>query len=186
MIMAIADRLVTADELIDMPDDGFRYELVRGTLRKMTPAGFAHGVAVLKLSVPICMFVEQHGLGTVCGAETGFIVTSDPDTVLAPDISFVRQDRLPAAGLPTGFWRGAPDLAVEVLSPSDGAREVEDKARAWLEAGARLVWLADQRSRTITVRRRDATPRILSASETLDGEDVLPGFSLPVADAFPP
>jgi len=184
--MAISDRLVTADELLQMPDDGFRYELVKGTLRKMTPAGFAHGVAVLKLSVPICVFVEQHGLGIVCGAETGFIVTSDPDTVLAPDISFVRQDRVPAAGLPTGFWRGAPDLAVEVLSPNDSTREIDDKARAWLEAGARLVWLADQRRRTIIVRRRDAAPRILSASDTLDGGDVLPGFTLLVADAFPP
>jgi Uma2 family endonuclease len=182
--VAVSGRLVTAEELLRMPDDGYRYELVRGELRKMTPAGFGHGVTVVNLTVPLGRHVRLHGLGVVCGAETGFILASAPDTVLAPDVAFVRRDRLPAGGLPTGFWRGAPDLAIEVLSPGDSAREAEDKARAWLEAGARVALMVDSRARTITEHRPGIPRRVLSDSETWDGAEVVPGFRFPVADAF--
>lgn len=154
--MAISGRLVTADELLRMPHDGYRYELVRGVLCRMAPAGFAHGAVVANLTAPLTRHVKQHRLGIVCGAETGFIIASDPDTVLAPDIAFVRQDRLPASGLPTGFWHGVPDLAVEVLSPGESLREAEDKA----------------------------APLMLTASDVLDGGDVVPGFRLPVVEVF--
>ena len=182
--MAVSGRPVTAEELLRMPDDGYRYELVRGELRKMTPAGFGHGVTVVNVTMPLARHVRLHVLGVVCGAETGFLVASDPDTVLAPDVAFVLRDRLPTDGLPAGFWRGAPDLAVEVLSPGDGAREADDKTRAWLDAGARVVLMVDSRARTMTEHRPGIPSRILGDSEIWDGDDVVPGFSLPVADAF--
>lgn len=183
--MAISGRLVTADDLLRMPDDGYRYELVRGELRKMTPAGFEHGTLLVKVTVLLANHVDAHGLGVVCGAETGFVIASDPDTVLAPDVAFVRRDRLPASGPPPGFWRGAPDLAVEVLSPGESRREADKKARAWLDAGARLVLLADPRARTMTVYRPGAEARSLRESDVLDCGDVVPGFQFPVSAVFP-
>jgi Uma2 family endonuclease len=127
---------------------------------------------------------RAHALGVVCGAETGFILASDPDTVMAPDVAYVRRERIPSSGRPRGFWRGAADLAVEVLSPADTPRQVEDKARAWIEAGARLVVLVDPRSRTVTLRRPNGPSSALSESGVLEGEDVVPGFRLAVADIF--
>lgn len=182
MTMPVTHRTVTADELFRLPDDGYRYELVRGELRKMTPAGFDHGAIIMNLAAPLGQHVKSHGVGVVCGAETGFRLASDPDTVLAPDIAFVRRERIPAAGRPSGFWLGAPDLAVEVLSPSDAVFAVDEKVAAWLAAGAAAVWVVTRR--TVTVHRVAGETRILSESDTLDGEELVPGFRLRVADVF--
>jgi Uma2 family endonuclease len=182
--MAVTHRTVTADELFRLPEDGYRYELVRGELRKMTPAGFDHGAIVMNLAAPLGQHVKSHGLGVVCGAETGFRIASDPDTVLAPDIGFVRRERIPASGRPSGFWPGAPDLAVEVLSPSDTVFAVDEKVTAWLTAGAAAVWILNPQRRNITIHRAAGQPRVLSEQETLDGEDVIPGFRLRVAEVF--
>lgn len=182
--MAVSGRLVTADELFRMPDGGSRHELVRGELHTMSPAGFEHGAIIMNIASPLAAHVRAHALGVVCGAETGFMLASDPDTVMAPDVAYVRRERMPSSGRPRGFWRGAPDLAVEVLSPTDAPREVEDKARAWIEAGARLVVLVDPRSRTVAVHRPNGPRSALSGSDVLEGEDVVPGFRLAVADIF--
>src|SRR6266566_1264489 len=180
--MRLTDRQVTADELFRMPDDGFRYELVKGELRKMTPSGFEHGGLIINLAAPLAQHVKARRLGLVVGAETGFKIGRDPDTVLAPDIAFVSRNRMPSSGPPKGFWEGAPDLAVGVLSPSDTVFEVDEKLTAWLEAGAVAVWIVNPKRRTVTIHRAGAPPRTLSENESLTGEDVVAGFSLPVGE----
>ena len=138
----------------------------------------------MNLATPLAQHVKMHGLGVVCGAETGFRLASDPDTVLAPDIGFVRRDRLPASGLPAGYWPGAPDLAVEVLSPGDTIFEVDEKVATWLAAGAAAVWVVNPKRRTVTTHRAGAAPLTLSEDETLAGDDVVAGFRLPVTEIF--
>jgi Uma2 family endonuclease len=182
--MPVATRVMTADELFRLPDDGYPCELVKGVLRKKTPAGFDHGAIIMNLSVPLAQHVRSHNLGVVCGAETGFRLASDPDTVRAPDIAFVRRDRLPASGRPTGFWPGAPDLAVEVLSPSDTVFDVDEKVAAWLAAGAAAVWIVNPRRQTVTIQRSAGAARTFSDQDTLDGEDIVSEFRLPIAEIF--
>jgi Uma2 family endonuclease len=184
--MTIETRHTTAEELLRMPDDGFRYELVRGELRKMTPAGNKHGYLALRIASRLERHVEDNGLGKTYAAETGFKLSSDPDTVRAPDAAFVSRARLEEVGEIEGYWPGAPDLAVEVISPSDTHTEVVEKALAWLEAGCRMVLAVDPSRRTVTIYRALDDIRILTgeADETLDGADVVPGWSLPVAELF--
>ena len=118
---------MTAEELFRLPDDNCRHELVKGELRRMAAAGFRHGAVIMNVAGPLSQHVRTHELGVVCGAETGFALERDPDTVLAPDIAFVRRERILASGLPAAFWEGPPDLAVEVTSPGDTRREVAEK-----------------------------------------------------------
>lgn len=175
---------VTADELLRMPDDGWRYELVNGELIKMTPSGFEHGAVVGYLTGRLGPHVRQHELGIVCGAETGFQLTRNPDTVRAPDIAFVRRDRVERIGVPAQFWPGAPDLAVEVTSPNDTVREVDTKARDWLAAGTTMVWVVSPTRRTVTVWRAGADVLVLHEDDVLEGGDVVPGFTCRVEDLF--
>jgi Uma2 family endonuclease len=149
----------------------------------MSPAGFQHGHLGAKLAQILLNFAEPRGLGAVTGSETGFLIARDPDTVRAPDAAFVRAERLPPAD-PRGFFPGAPDLAVEVLSPSDRASEVSAKVRDWLEAGAGAVWVIDPENETVTVYRTPGEAAILGISDTLPGGDVLPGFAVPVREIF--
>ena len=182
--MTVAGQAMTADELFRLPDDNCRYALVRGELQRMTPAGFRHGAVVVNLTVPVGQHVRKHRLGIVCGAETGFVLERNPDTVLAPDLAFVRRARMPASGVPASFWDGAPDLAVEVLSPGDSRRETAAKVSAWLSAGAQVVWVADPRDASVTVHEPDRPARRLGASDVLDGAPLLPGLRIPVAEVF--
>jgi Uma2 family endonuclease len=182
--MATTTQQMTADELLRMPDDGFRYELVRGELRKMAPAGHEHGMVGMRFGWRLAQHVETNNLGVVDGAETGFRIGSDPDTVRAPDVSFIRRERIEAAGKVEGFWLGAPDLAVEVVSPGDTYAEVEEKVFAWLEAGARMVIVLNSRRRSVTVYRSPTDIVVLTENDVLDGGDVVPGWSVPVKDLF--
>ena len=182
--MAVQSRSITAEDLLRMPDDGFRYELVRGELRKMTPAGQQHGRIAINVTLPLAQHVRAHNLGTVYAAETGFRLAADPDTVRAPDVAFIRRDRVEAVGDVQGYWPGAPDLAVEVISPSDTYTEVEEKLFDWLDAGARLVIAVNLRQHTVTVYRSRADIVHLTEDDTLDGGDVVPGWSLPVREVF--
>ena len=185
--MSVASReapVVTADALFRLTGDHRRYALVRGELLRMTPAGFAHGAVVVNLTAPLAQHVRDHRRGLVCGAETGFVLATDPDTVLAPDIGFVRRERIPASGPPATFWAGAPDLAVEVVSPGDTRPQVASKVDAWLAAGARVVWVADPRDSSVTIHERDHAPQHLTAADILNGAPLLPDFRLPVADVF--
>jgi Uma2 family endonuclease len=174
---------MTADELLHLPSGQFRYELVKGELIQMTPAGFEHGVTIVDITEPLSRFVRENRLGVVSGAETGFRLESDPDTVRAPDVAFVSTARIPTGRTP-GFFPGAPDLAVEVVSPGDTVQEVDDKVTDWLEGGARLVWIARPSRRSVEVHRADGSVSLLSAQDRIEGEDVLPGFVLPVAQIF--
>ena len=129
-------------------------------------------------------FVRDHGLGRVVGAETGFILARDPDTVLAPDAAFISADRMPPPGQRHGFAALAPDLVVEVVSPTDRAAAVADKALRWIEAGTRLVWVIYPDRRLVAEHLPDGTVHLRQADDTLDGGDVLPGFRVPTRELF--
>ena len=182
--MVTSAKLMTADELLMMPDDGGRYELIEGELVELVPPGAAHGFVALNSGGVLREFVRPRRLGVVFGAETGFVISSDPDTVRAPDAAFVASDRLPQGGLPAGYLRLAPDLVVEVVSPSDTASEVRDKARTWLNAGCRLVWAAYPATRSVTVYRSMEDVTILGSDDMLDGSPALEGFSIRVSELF--
>ncbi len=182
--MTTQTRPITADDLLRMPDDGFRYELVEGNLREMAPAGHQHGRIAINVSTPLAQHVKANNLGVVYAAETGFKLASNPDTVRAPDVAFVRRERVESVGDSEGFWPGAPDLAVEVVSPGDRYTDVEEKVFDWLDAGARLVIVANPRKRLVTVYRSLTDVVVLTEADVLDGGDVVPGFAMPVKDIF--
>lgn len=182
--MTTRTRPMTAEELLRMPDDGFRYELVKGELRKMPPAGNEHGYRASELSSELRNYVKANGLGRVYAAETGFMIHSDPDTVRAPDAAFVSRERLEQVGPVEGYWPGAPDLAAEVVSPNDRHTEVVEKALEWLDAGCSMVLVVDPKQHTVTVYRSREDIRILAEGDTLDAAGVIPGFSLPVTEIF--
>ena len=176
--------LVTAAELLDMPDDGYRYELVRGELRKMAPAGAEHSAIGIKVGISLGSHVMANDLGTVFGADGGFLLERNPDTVRAPDVGFVRRERVEETGLVRGYWPGAPDLAVEVISPNDLYTEVAEKVEEWLKAGTLMVVVVDPRRRVATVHRPGQEAVTLAEGETLEGNDVVPGWRMLVGDIF--
>lgn len=175
-------RRATAEELLAMPDDGRRWELVRGELRSMSPAGSEHGAVAIRLGALLAAHILQRRLGVPFGAETGFTLARKPDTVRAPDFAFVRAERVPHR-LPRGYFPGAPDLAVEVVSPGDTAAEVEEKAHCWLAHGTVLVWVVSPAKQTVTAYRA-ADVRVLHAADDLTADDLLPGFRCAVGDLF--
>lgn len=181
---AIMEEFVTAEDLLRMPGDGLRRELVRGELRTMAPAGSQHGIVAMRIGRSLGNFVETHALGETFAAETGFKIASNPDTVRAPDVAFVTKERFEQIGPTEKFWPGAPDLAVEVVSPGDSYSEVQDKVFDWLEAGTRMVVVADPCKRVVTVYRSLAEIRVLTGQETLDGGDAVPGWNLPLSAIF--
>jgi Uma2 family endonuclease len=182
--MSIATHITTADELLHMPDDGFRYELVEGELRKMTPTGAEHGFLSSEIDYLLRDHVKRHDLGQVFGAETGFRIGKNPDTVLAPDASFIRKERIAVRGIPKEYFPEAPALVVEIISPSDTAEEVDDKIRRWFAAGVELAWVIYPGGRSVTIYRSLNDIRRLTGSDTLDGESVIPGFSCKISDLF--
>jgi Uma2 family endonuclease len=174
----------TAEELLRMPRGRWRRELLRGELRVMEPAGIEHGrVAAIAAGV-LLAHVARIGSGVVLGAETGFVLESDPDTVRAPDASYISQERYDRVGPTTRYWPGAPDFAVEVLSPEDRPGEVREKLREWLAAGTIAVVVLDPAKRTATVHRRGHEARVHGLGDTLDLSDAVPGFRPTVAELF--
>jgi len=182
--MATANQLITAEELLRMPDDGYRYELIRGELRKMAPAGYLHGRIAINMTTPLDCYVRDHDLGVVCAAETGFKLASNPDVVRAPDVAFIRRDRVEEVGDVEGYWPGTPDLAVEVISPSDTYAEVQEKVFDWLEAGTQMVILVMPRKRAVTVYQSMTNIIMVTEHDTLDGNDVVAGWKIPVRELF--
>lgn len=182
--MTITPQVMTAEELLALPNDGFRYELIQGELRRMSPAGHRHGRLVLNITTPLDQHVRDNELGAAYAAETGFLLTIDPDTVRAADVAFVRQERVDEVGDTDGYWPGAPDLAIEVVSPNDLYTEIEEKVIDWLEAGTRMVVIVNPRKRSVTVYRSRAAITLLTEQDALDGADVVPGWRIAVADIF--
>lgn len=175
---------MTAEDLIAMPDDGTRREVVKGELREMPPAGALHGDVAMNLGALLKHHVKANGLGRVPAAETGFILARNPDTIRAPDTGFISKERIPPGGPPRGYWELAPDLAVEVVSPNDTAAEVQEKVRDWIEAGVKLAWVVYPQTRSVVVHRSLKEIFTLTEEETLSGEEVVPGFECTVKEIF--
>jgi Uma2 family endonuclease len=168
--------LVTAEDLLQTTILNKRTELVRGQLIVREPAGARHGSVVMNLTIQLGMYVQRAGAGQLFAAETGFTLRRGPDTVRAPDIAFVRRERLPDP-IGDGFPELAPDLVVEVLSPGDRPGETLAKVADWIDAGTRLIWVVDAQRRIARVYRQDGTESLVAESDSLDGEAVLPGFT---------
>ncbi len=176
---------MTAEQLFDLGEE-VSAELVRGTLREIAPPGAEHGVVVARLAWRLVQYVQDKDLGVVLVGDVGFQLASDPDTVRGPDLAFVRKDRIPPDGIPKGYWPGAPDLAVEVISPSDRYEDVEERVADYLSAGTHVVWVVSPARRTVTVHRPDLPAALLSVSEVLEAEDLLSGFRMQVGELFVP
>ena len=183
--MATGSRL-TAKDLWERSEGDLRLELVDGQIIEMAPPGGIHGRVTARISSRLVEHVRQHGGGEVLVGDVGFVLhlPADPERVRGPDVSFVSKDRLPEGHLPEGFLQGAPDLVVEVLSPSDTSLDVQQRVRDFLEGGARLVWVIAPRARTVTVYRADGSARLLRDQDTINGEDVLPGLAISLGDVF--
>ncbi len=176
-------RTLSIAEFERLPEeDAYRIELVRGRLvREPRPAPL-HGRVSVILATRLDTFVERHGGGVVL-VDVGVVTARDPDTVRGPDIAFYARERIPADGYGAGFW-GPPDLAVEILSPSNRTAEMRAKVTEYLDAGVRTVWVVDPPARSVTVHRPDGEPRTLGPGGVLGGDDVLPGFRLPLEVLF--
>lgn len=188
MIQPMARRaqgsLVTAEELNGLPGDGKRYELVAGRLIAEPPTGGRHGVVAARIVTLLSNFVQAHDLGAILTTDPGFILARSPDTVRAPDVAFLSRRRLEEMESVESFLPGPPDLAVEILSPSDGPGAVRAKVTDYLEAGTHLVWVVDPSRRCVTVFRPLEPPLSVTGDQILEGEDVLPGFLVPVSEIF--
>jgi Uma2 family endonuclease len=180
--MATQLRTMTVDDLLAMPEDGMRRELVAGELREMTPVGRPHARTFQRINRSLDAHVLEHGLGEVY-AEYGYVLESDPATVRAPDLSFVRTERLSESS-DEGYFTGVPDLAIEVVSPNDRLSEVRAKVREYLDAGTRMVVIADPQNRDVVVFRPGGAALELTFNDVLDGGDVVPGWKLPVREIF--
>jgi len=174
---------MTADTLLQLILPGKRTELVRGRLVVREPVGAYRGSVAMRIAYVIMKFAEPRGLGRVFAAETGFVLATNPDTVRAPDVAFVRTERLPDP-IPAGFAEFVPDLAVEVVSPGDRSGEVEEKVTAWLTAGVALVWVVDPQRRSACVHRADGGVSDVGDAGVLAGEEVLPGLEVELATVF--
>lgn len=180
------DGNISIEEFARLPEeDAYRVELVRGQLvREPRPAPL-HGRVLSRLTRLLASHVEDAGLGEVL-VDVGFVLSTEEKTVRGPDLAFVSHDRLPEdAYEEQGFWRFPPDLAIEVVSPSNTASEMQQKVLEYLDAGARLVWVVHPRGRRVTVHRPSGEARVLGADDELDGGDVVPGFRVPVSELFP-
>ena len=187
--MSTTTRLITADELLVMPRrDGqgnqCRFELVRGELRTMSLAKPLHGIICSRLTMRLGGFVEENDLGETFGAETGFLVERDPDSVLGADVAFVSHEHLAAVESFEKYFPFAPDLAVEVLSPGDTVREINEKVSMYFAAGARAVWVFNPKKKTAAIYDSPTGVHVLSENDTLEGGDVLPGFKLELSKLF--
>ena len=174
--MATANaKLITAEELLLLPELECRYELVRGVLIRKPFLEHQIGSYTANIGAELAMFVQANRLGRAYSPNAGFLLERNPDMVLAPSASFVRHERVEAAGDGDGYFPGAPDLAVEILSPDDRLTDVYDKVEEWLNAGARMVVVVNPRNKTVQVYRSMTDVVTLSEDDTPDGGNVVPG-----------
>jgi Uma2 family endonuclease len=180
--MATRTTLLTAEEFLKLPSSRWT-ELIDGVVVEMSPPAGGHGMRQARI-IRVLGRAEDAGVGRVIG-ELGCVIRRDPDAVRAPDVAFIRQERVPESGLPEGsYWEGAPDLVVEIVSPNDRPGEILTKTREWLDAGARQVWIVYPGSRTVHVVRSPQERIVLTEEDAIDGGDAVPGFSCRVADFF--
>jgi Uma2 family endonuclease len=182
--MTLVKTGVTADELLRLTDDRQKYELARGELITMTPTGGEHGEIAGAVFFALKSYVKSKKLGQVYTAETGFLLTTDPDTVRAPDAAYVSTARHKGVQGVAGFVPLAPDLAVEVVSPNDSAQMIQEKVNDFLAAGTRQVWVVYPRTRTVMVHYSLSDAHVFMRDEAIDGGDMLPGFSCKVSEFF--
>lgn len=159
-----------------------RWELVEGELRIMAPGGAEHGGIAMTMGILLGQHVRARRIGRVYAAETGFVLGRGPDTLRAPDVAFVTTARM--REVPRGFFPGAPDLAVEVVSPGDTIPEVEEKTEWWLKAGAREVWIVWPKTRSVTIHGRSEYVIPLGPNDELTGDPLVPDFRCRVSEIF--
>ena len=179
-------KLLTAADLLKLDGGGVRGELIRGVLCETMPAGIEHGAIVMRLGTALFTFAEPRRLGTLVASDSGVWLEHDPDTVREPDVAFFSAEKMPLDARVTGYAEVAPDLVVEIASPSDSRREVHDKAHMWLNHGVRLVWVVQPETRTVDVYRPGQAIATLGEQDALDGLEVLPGFACSVSAVFGP
>ena len=175
-------KLLTADDLLRLYSQGVKGELIRGVLHETMPAGLRHGEVAAALLAVLWIHIRPGRLGRVFGSDTGVILETDPDTVREPDVAFVSAERLPLDVEISGYCPVAPDLVVEIKSPSDSEQEVDDKATMWLSHGVRIALVINPETGTIRVRRPNLPAVLLTMDDTLDVGEVLPGFSCAVRE----
>lgn len=179
------EQVTTAEQLWQLPEvPGRRYALAKGELIEAPGAGARRGLIAGLIYRLLVAVAAEHGLSYVFGDGVGYITSRNPDSVRIPDASFVAYDHVPEEGVPQGFWPMAPDLAVEIVSPSDSARDLHAKVREYLRAGTRLVWVVWPDEHAVTVYTSSGAARELGADDVLDGAGVLPGFQTRVAGLF--
>ena len=179
-----AQRGYTIEEFERLPDDGTRRDLVAGMVVREPLAGGRHGLFTFDLAYYLKRYLEGHPVGAGFGAETGFALSLDPQVVRGPDAAIVLHDRIPEGGVPLGYFPGAPDFCVEVVSPSNTAEDVQAKVRDYLAAGTRLIWVVHPKSRTVMAYRSHSDIEMIADDGTLRGHDVLPGFELSASVLF--
>lgn len=182
--MTTAKKLLTADDLMAMPDDGKRYELIRGELITMPPTSHNPSRVALRFGRRIGNFAEEHDLGHDVGADAGIHVEHNPDTVRAPDHAFISYERMAEPPPPRGYAQVIPDLVVEVVSPSDRQPDVDAKTQMWLDAGVRLAMVVYPETQEVYAHHDDGSVTRYGMGDTVVGDPVLPGFACPVADIF--
>ena len=177
-------RPMTADELFKLPKDEARGELIQGVFYPAMPTGGRHGEIEALLAWRLLNVVQPSGRGRVMTGDPGIVLERGPDTVRAPDVAYFSAERLPPETDITRFLDAVPDLAVEIVSPSNRPSEIREKAEMWTSFGARLVWVVWPETMAVDVYRPEESVVTLGAEDTLTGEDVLPEFSCPVREVF--
>ncbi len=185
--MAVASpdtKLLTAEDLLLLEGQRVRGELIRGMLRETMPTGVEHGQIVVNLIIRLGNFVKPRRLGRLTASDSGVLLERDPDTVREPDVAYFSAQKMPLEARITHYAQVPPDLVAEVTSPNDSRREMADRALMWLSFGVRLVWIVHPDTRTVDIHRPGRSVTSLACGDTLDGHDVLPGFTCEVRDVF--
>jgi len=180
--MTVATQPITAEEFWNQYSEEGTLELVRGEVRPLMSPGGEHGIFALNLGTLLRLWVGQ--AGGRAGVESGFKLSTNPDSVRGPDVYYVRPEHIPATGAPKAFWNRAPDLAVEIVSPSERAGALLEKVNDYLEGGTQLVWLVYPELQQVVAYTPDDTARVFKSGDTLEDERVLPGFRCLVSEIF--
>ena len=175
---------VTAEELLEMNSRGIKGELIQGVLSQVMAAGGQHGEIAMVLGAAMLAVVRPNRLGRVTGTDSGVLLDLENHVVREPDIAFFSAGKLPPGEVVAGYYQVVPDLVVEIASPGDTNAEVNDKCRMWISYGVSMVWELHPQWRSVSMHRASQSIVILTEDDTLDGGDVLPGFSIPVRDIF--